>query len=126
MRRALIFFIAVACLASVTSARSGERDNVHAIRIVQQDAGALIKYSVVLDQRLNTAELERLSQRIKGATPKTTLILILFFLRGMAEDRDVWAASALNVAADGFAVHIRETATRTNPPDADLRIAAGQ
>jgi hypothetical protein len=126
MRRALIFIVALTCLASLTNAQSGQPDGVRAIRVLQQDEGQVIRYSVVLDRRLDIAELDRLSQRIDQATPRTKLILILFFLRGMAEDRDPWAATAFGADADGFAVHIRETNTRANPPDIDLRIAAGQ
>jgi hypothetical protein len=126
MRRTLIFIAAVMCLATFTNAQSAQADNVRTIRVLKQDEGELIVYTVVLDKRLDTAELDQLSQRIKQATPKTKLILVSFFLRGMAEDRDPWAASAFNADADGFAVHIKETATQVNPPDADLRIAAGQ
>jgi hypothetical protein len=126
MRRALIFFVAVTCLASPAHAKSGESDGVRAIHVAQRDEGELIRYSVVLDKRLDTDELDQLSERIKKATPRTKLILILFFLRGMAEDRDAWAASALNADADRFAVHVRDANTKTNPPDADLRIEAAR
>ncbi len=125
MRRALIFIVVVVCLATSTNAQAGQSDGVRAIRVLQQNEGEVIRYSVVLDKRLEAAELDRLSQRIEQATPRTRRILILFFLRGMAEDRDPWAASAFSSDADGIAVHIRETNTQVNPPDADLRIEAG-
>jgi hypothetical protein len=126
MGRTLFFIVALTCLASLANAQSGQPDGVRAIRVIQREEGQLIRYSVVLDRRLEAAELEQLSQRIKQATPRTKLILILFFLRGMVEDRDAWAASAFNADADGFAVHIRDTNTKTNPPDADLRIEAAR
>lgn len=81
-------------------------------------------YSVVLNKRLDDAELDRLSERIKKATPKSELIFIAFYLRGMAEDRDAWAASIFNSGAERFVVRIKEANLQANPPDADLRIAA--
>jgi hypothetical protein len=124
MRRALII-AALMGLAPWTTAQSAQPDGVRAIRVLQQDDAEGIRYSVVLDKRLDAAELEKLSQRIMQATPKTKLILIAFFLRGMAEDSDVWAASASTADADSFVVHIRDPNTRTNPPDKDLRSAPG-
>jgi hypothetical protein len=118
-----LLFLAVMCLASPIAAQSKQQAGVRAMRLVQHDAEEMAVYSVILDRRFDIAELDGLSKRIKRGAPKTKLILISFFLRGMTQERDAWATSSFDPSLDSFVVRINETTTTTNLPDRDLRIA---
>jgi hypothetical protein len=119
-------FLALTILASPVAAQSAQQKGVRAIRLVQQDKTEMTLYTVTLDRRFDMAELDGLSKRIKRTAPPTKLILISFFLRGMAPDREAWATSAFNPNLDSFVIRVNEVTTKTNLPEPDLRIAAGQ
>jgi hypothetical protein len=78
---------------------------------------------VFLDKRLAVDELDTLSHRIRRSAPKTELLLISFFLRGMSPQQEAWATSYFTPKLDGFVVRINEATTAANPPDADLQTA---
>jgi hypothetical protein len=119
-------FLAVTVLESPAAAQTAQQAGVRAIRLVQQDKTEMTVYSVTLDRRFDMAELDGVSKRIKRAAPPSKVILISFFLRGMAPDREAWATSAFNPNLDTFVIRVNEVTTRTNLPEPDLRIAAGE
>jgi hypothetical protein len=121
-----IFFAAAMCLAPAISAESARPSGVTSIHQIQQGEPDMALYNVVLDRRLEAGELDGISKRIKKSVPKAKLMLVSFFLRGMTQEREAWATSAFNPSLDSFITRINETTTRTNPPDADLRVAVGQ
>jgi len=125
-QRYAVLLFAATCFVTSAHAEPGGQPGVRSINLVRQDKADMAVYSVVLDKRFDTADLDSLSRRIRQKAPKTKMILISFFLRGMTTQRGAWATSAFNPELDGFVVRINETTTTANPPDADLRIAAGQ
>jgi hypothetical protein len=96
---------------------------VRSVQTVQHEPGAMTLYNVVLDRRFALDELDSVSRRIRRTAPKTDLLLISYFLRGMKAEQEPWATSHFDPKLDTFVVRINETITVTNPPDTDLRMA---
>jgi hypothetical protein len=93
------------------------------IQAVKGEIRGSTAYIVFLDKRLAVDELDTLSHRIRRSAPKTELLLISFFLRGMSPQQEAWATSYFTPKLDGFVVRINEATTAANPPDADLQTA---
>jgi len=93
------------------------------IQAVKGEIRGSTAYIVFLDKRLAVDELDTLSHRIRRSAPKTELLLISFFLRGMSPQQEAWATSYFTPKLDGFVVRINEATTAANPPDPDLQTA---
>jgi hypothetical protein len=124
----LIYFAAVACLVFPITANAEIRPmpGVRSIQLVQHVTGVKIVYEVILDSRFKVGDLDTLAHRIKQAAPKTQMISILYFLRGMSPAREPWATSDFNPELNSFVLQINEAATVTNVPDTDSRIQTGR
>lgn len=111
---------------TLTIAELRQPPGVRSIQLVQHENGVFTVYHVMLEGRFKVGELDTLAHRIKRAAPKTQLISILYFLRGMKLDQGAWATSDFNPSLNSFVVQINEAITMTNLPDPDLRIEARQ
>lgn len=123
----LFCFVLTACFASPAAIDAAEQKpptGVRSVQLVQHEDGAMVVYSVILDRRFEADELDTLSHRIKRGAPKTKLVLISYFLRGMRAQDEAWATSHFDPSLGSFVVRINETITATNPPDRDLRVSA--
>lgn len=119
---------AAACMAlplETNAAGVKPLPGVRSMQLVQHEPGAMAVYTVILDRRLDTGELDTLSRAIRRTAPATKLILISYFLRGMQPAQVAWATSHFNPELDSFLVRINEATTVTNQPDPDLRVAGG-
>ena len=124
-RHCMLAFLAAAAF-SVPVTPAAAEPGVRSIQLVQHEKGAVAIYNVTLDRRFDTGELDSLSRRIKRSAPKSELIFISYFLRGMKSEKEPWATSHFNPTLDSFVVRINEVITAKNPPDADLRLAEGR
>jgi hypothetical protein len=130
-RQCVLIYFALAVTACFAlpvdiSAAEPRQRGVRSMQLVQHEPGVMAVYSVVLDRRFDTGELDTLSRSIKRNAPKTKLILISYFLRGMQPAQAAWATSHFNPDLDSFLVRINESTTVSNPPDSDLRVAGGR
>ena len=105
------------------AAQSVRYPGVLTIQATKGEIRGSTAYIVFLDKRLAVDELDTLSHRIRRSAPKTELLLISFFLRGMSPQQEAWATSYFTPKLDGFVVRINEATTAANPPDADLQTA---
>jgi hypothetical protein len=117
--------IVLGCMPQLVQAapETGRASGVIAVLPAASDNRAMVAYTVVLDRRLAADELDTISNRIKRAAPKSELILISFFLRGMRPEQDAWATSYFTQKLGSFAVRVNEANTQTNLPDRDLQVA---
>jgi hypothetical protein len=113
----------LAVSAPPASAQGVRYPGVLTIQAAKGEIRGSTTYIVFLDKRLAVDELDTLSHRIRRSAPKTELLLISFFLRGMSPQQEAWATSYFTPKLDGFVVRINEATTAANPPDADLQTA---
>jgi hypothetical protein len=118
---AVLQLLAVSALPA--SAQGVRYPGVLTIQAAKGEIRGSTTYIVFLDKRLAVDELDTLSHRIRRSAPKTELLLISFFLRGMSPQQEAWATSYFTPKLDGFVVRINEATTAANPPDADLQTA---
>ena len=118
---AVLQFLAVPPLS--VAAQAIRYPGVLTIQAAKGEIRGSTTYIVFLDKRLAVDELDTLSHRIRRSAPKTELLLISFFLRGMSPQQEAWATSYFTPKLDGFVVRINEATTAANPPDADLQTA---
>jgi len=124
----LICFAAVACVGFPLPASAELRPTpgVVSVRLVQHVNGVKIVYQVMLDWRFKVGELDTLAHQIRRAAPKTQMLSVSFFLRGMNPEQEAWATSDFNPDLNNFVSRINEAATMTNIPDTDSRIQTGR
>ena len=124
--RGILALAVLQCLIIWNAANAAQikrTPGVLTVQAVPNENRAIASYIVFLNRRFGTDELDTFSHHVRRAAPKSELIVISFFLRGMNPQLPPWATSYFTAKLDGFVVRIDEASTTTNVPEADLQQA---